>query len=118
MIPHLTSCAPLQKWIEDIATLCQPDSIKLCNGSEQEYQQLCQEMVEKGTFIALNQTKRPNSYLTRSAPDDVARLENRTFICSKASEEAGPTNHWHDPNEMKALLGDLFQGCMKGRTLY
>lgn len=108
----------LEQWIQEVASLCQPQSIHYCDGSDQEYEQLSQKMVEQGTFIRLNPNLRPNSFLTRSDPQDVARTEDRTFICSATAEKAGPTNNWRDPAEMKKTLKELFKGCMQGRTLY
>lgn len=102
-------------WVREIATLCEPDRVHVCDGSEQEYRDLCQLLVQKGVFVPL---KRPNSFWCHSSADDVARSEEDTYICSTNIEEAGPTNHWKDPGEMKKLLTDLFRGCMKGRTLY
>jgi phosphoenolpyruvate carboxykinase (GTP) len=108
----------LKEWIQEIATLCQPLRVHYCDGSRQEYDQISQKMVEQGSLIALNSNLRPHSFLARSDPQDVARVEDRTFICSATEEKAGPTNHWRDPNEMKQLLKKLFKGCMRGRTLY
>lgn len=113
-----TSHKKLQSWIKDVVSLCQPQAVRLCDGSEEEYNVLCKEMVSKGTLIKLNEKKRPNSFLARSTPDDVARVEDRTFICSQNQSDAGPTNNWKDPTEMRLLLKQLFRGCMKGRTLY
>lgn len=108
----------LLKWIQEAVDLCEPDRVHVCTGSKEEYDQLCQEMVAKGTLIRLNDKKRPHSYLCRSVPDDVARVENCTFICSHLPEDAGPTNNWKDPKEMKEILRGLFKGSMHGRTLY
>jgi phosphoenolpyruvate carboxykinase (GTP) len=113
-----TSHKPLLAWVEEQARLCAPDRIFWCDGSEEEYQFLCDLMVESGTFVRLNERKRPGSFLARSHPSDVARVEDRTFICCKTKEESGPTNHWSDPAGMKQKLLGLFKGCMKGRTLY
>lgn len=108
----------LETWIKEIVSLCEPESVHYCDGSQQEYDQMTQKMVEQGTFIPLNPKLRPHSFLCRSDPQDVARVENRTFICSAKEEQAGPTNHWRDPTEMKQTLKKLFKGCMRGRTLY
>jgi phosphoenolpyruvate carboxykinase (GTP) len=108
----------LNDWIEECISLCTPDHVVLCDGSLEEYNRLASEMVEDGTFVPLNQSKRPHSFLAFSDPRDVARVESKTFICSKNEEDAGPTNHWRDPKEMHAHLQTLFKGCMKGRTLY
>ena len=114
----MTKNKKLQSWVEEAAALCQPDSIYWCDGSQEENDRLCEELVQKGTFVRLDPEKRPGSYLARSNPADVARVEDRTFICAKTPIEAGPTNNWHDPNEMKETLKGLFKGCMKGRTMY
>ncbi len=114
----MTKNKKLQNWVEEAAALCQPDSIYWCDGSQEENDRLCEELVQNGTFVRLDPAKRPGSYLARSDPADVARVEDRTFICAKTPLEAGPTNNWHDPVEMKDTLKGLFKGCMKGRTMY
>lgn len=113
-----TTNEKLVSWIRECAQLCQPEKVWLCDGSELEYDALTQQMVAAGTLIPLNPSKRPNSFLARSSPDDVARVEGRTFICSAKESDAGPTNNWREPKGMLATLHGLFKGCMKGRVMY
>jgi len=108
----------LLHWVDEMTSLCQPDNVVWCDGTDAEWNAMWELMLKGGTALKLNEDKRPNSYLVRSVPADVARVEDRTFICSSKEEDAGPTNNWADPTEMRSTLNGLFSGCMKGRTLY
>src|SRR5206468_888444 len=105
-------------WIDEMVELCEPDTVHWCDGSDSEFEMLCKQLVDAGTFVELDPQRRPASYLARSDPGDVARVEDRTFICAEKEIDAGPTNNWRDPAEMKETLTGLFRGCMKGRTMY
>src|SRR6059058_5219993 len=114
----LTGNQKLLDWVEEVAGLTQLNEIHWCDGSAEEYDRMAQELVDAGTFTRLSDARRPNSYLALSDPGDVARVEDRTFICSLSEDDAGPTNNWRDPTEMREVLSELFEGSMKGRTMY
>src|SRR6185369_3645786 len=114
----MTRNAKLDTWVREIAAMTQPDQVVWCDGSPAEYQRMLEMLVQTGTALWLDEAKRPNSIFVRSDPADVARVEEFTFICAKTKEEAGPTNNWRDPAEMKATLTTLFTGSMKGRTMF
>ncbi|MBC7781350.1 MAG: phosphoenolpyruvate carboxykinase (GTP) [Proteobacteria bacterium] len=117
-VPACVNHPRLLEWIRAMVELCEPTRLYWCDGSKEEYDRLCNEMIEGGSMIRLNEAKRPNSFLVRSDPADVARMEDRTFVCTVDPEDAGPNNNWVAPAEMKATLGGLFKGCMRGRTMY
>ena len=114
----MTNNKKLLMWVDEWANLCQPDNVYWCDGSEEENDRLLAEMVASGAAVKLNDKKQPGSYSFNSDPSDVARVENRTYISTEKEEDAGPTNNWMAPKEMKAILREKFRGCMKGRTMY
>ena len=114
----MTKNQRLLQWVEELRSLCEPADLQWCDGSDSERAEMVELMLASGTAQKLNEAKRPGSYLIRSDPADVARVEDRTFICSEREEDAGPTNNWRDPSEMREALRGLFQGCMRGRTMY
>ena len=114
----LTNNKKLLAWVDEMARMCQPDKVVWCDGSKEEYDELADVLVKNGTYVKLNEEKRPNSYWAISDPADVARVEDRTFVCTKNEEDAGPNNNWCNPEEMKAEMTALYTGSMKGRAMY
>ncbi|MCC6137765.1 MAG: phosphoenolpyruvate carboxykinase (GTP), partial [Bdellovibrionaceae bacterium] len=117
-IPSAVRSTHVKKWVQDMVEMCQPEKVYWCDGRQEEFDRLCAEMCKSGTLKKLNEKLRPNSYLALSDPSDVARVEERTFVCTSKKEDAGPNNNWQAPAEMKSSLTKLFKGCMRGRTMY
>jgi len=113
-----TTHEALQAWVDEVAAMTTPDRVEWVTGSDAEWTRLTDKLVAAGTFVKLDEKKKPNSFYCASDPSDVARVEDRTFICSVDEKDCGPTNNWMDPNEMKAIMRKLYAGCMKGRTMY
>src|SRR5665647_2984616 len=114
----LTQNGELLAWLRDVVELCRPENVYTCDGSQEEYEYMCDLLLKQGTFTRLNESLRPGCYLARSHPSDVARVEDRTYICTAEQVEAGPTNNWAPAREMKLKMGRLFNRCMEGRTMY
>ncbi|MFZ0140941.1 MAG: phosphoenolpyruvate carboxykinase, partial [Aeromicrobium sp.] len=115
---YRSSHQQLQSWVDEVTALTKPDRVYWCEGTPEEWTSITEELVESGTFVRLNEDKKPNSFYCASDPSDVARVEDRTYICSVDEADAGPTNNWMAPDDMKKIMTDLYDGCMRGRTMY